>query len=84
MSEPEIVTHPQLSATHSFEDSDSPSENELDANDQPIPPITPAADEPETIRVGRPVPPIDFSLASPVKTPKDLNQLAFRYLPHTL
>ncbi|KAF7722792.1 Tubby- protein 3 [Apophysomyces ossiformis] len=74
------VFHPQLStATFAmpFPDMDSDDEgNEQQEQHAPVMPTN--EDPPHTVRVSRPVPPIDFILQRPLATVKDLNDLAFR------
>ncbi|OAD73645.1 tubby transcription factor, C-terminal [Phycomyces blakesleeanus NRRL 1555(-)] len=67
------ITHPQLS-TSTFGLSEFDANDDRENNDAQIAPLQ----EPTTVRVERPVPPIDFTLSRPISSLKELNQLTFR------
>ncbi|KAI8141854.1 hypothetical protein BJV82DRAFT_164974 [Fennellomyces sp. T-0311] len=77
----EVVLHPQLNPPNfdqPFTDSDS--EGERDPQGSSEAPIVPVedGDEPHTVRVARPVPPIEYGPQPPLLSTKELMGLAFR------
>ncbi|KAI9491595.1 tubby C-terminal-like domain-containing protein [Zychaea mexicana] len=78
----QVVMHPQLNPPNferSLSDSDSEGENGVqNSNGAPVAPVDDGEDGPQTVRVARPVPPIEYGPQPPLVSTKELMNLAFR------